>query len=213
MNNLKYYNYVYLDPSKPLKYKVQGLDLIFDYEPFYVGKGVGKRYKQHKYFKDRTFMYSKLKSLEKKGLEPIVVFVAKNISTEESCENEKYLIQVIGRRDLNKGSLVNLTNGGEGAYGRIVSQKERKIRSEQNLGKKLSVEHKNKIGLSNSKSLKGKRRFDKMKHILQLDLNKNLIREWDNIMDTQKILKINNISAVLNNRQKTAGGFIWRFKN
>lgn len=36
--------------------------------------------------------------------------------------NEIFLIKLYGRRDLNKGSLVNLTNGGDGAPGKITPQ-------------------------------------------------------------------------------------------
>lgn len=41
----KFYVYVYLDPRKPGKYKYGEYE--FDYEPFYVGKGTGRRIRNH----------------------------------------------------------------------------------------------------------------------------------------------------------------------
>ena len=42
------------------------------------------------------------------------------------CQIEIDLIKKYGRKDLNEGTLVNLTDGGEGAYGRQISLKTKK---------------------------------------------------------------------------------------
>ena len=49
---IRYYNYVYLDPqiSGNYKYYIDDKEFIFEYEPFYVGKGTGKRCNQHKWY-------------------------------------------------------------------------------------------------------------------------------------------------------------------
>jgi len=44
-----------------------------------------------------------------------VEVILEGLSQEDACEIEVYLIEKFGRRDLKKGTLVNLTDGGEGA--------------------------------------------------------------------------------------------------
>lgn len=57
-----------------------------------------------------------------------------NISYTEAIEVEKYLILYYGRKCLNTGNLVNITNGGEGVVGMIRSKESRL---------KMSLSHKN----------------------------------------------------------------------
>lgn len=58
-----------------------------------------------------------------------------DLSWEDACELEIALIDYYGRRDLKTGTLVNLTDGGEGSYGRIVSLKTKEKLSKGRLGK------------------------------------------------------------------------------
>jgi len=55
---------------------------------------------------------------------------------------------------------------------------------------------------------------DKRKPILQFDLNGNFIKEHKSLILAGKITKINfaNIGSAANNKRKTAGGFIWKYK-
>jgi hypothetical protein len=52
------------------------------------------------------------------------------------------------------------------------------------------------------------------KQINQYDLEGNIIKEWLSIKQASKELNINRfaISNCLNNKQKTSGGFIWKYK-
>jgi hypothetical protein len=80
-------------------------------------------------------------------------------------------------------------------------------------GKKLSDESKLKISIAK----KGRPRSDsfrinRSKPVIQYDLQGNFIKEWIGAKQAMKELKINNIHSCTNNRHKTAGGFIWKFK-
>lgn len=43
-----------------------------------------------------------------------VEIIAEDLSKEDACELEIFLISLYGRRDLGKGNLINLTDGGDG---------------------------------------------------------------------------------------------------
>jgi hypothetical protein len=72
-----------------------------------------------------------------------VHIIEENLSWKEACEREKYWISFYGRRNINTGSLVNLTDGGDGTLGRIVSEETR-----NKMRRPISEEHKRKIGLA-----------------------------------------------------------------
>jgi hypothetical protein len=122
----KYYVYVYLDPRKKGDY-VYG-EYKFDYEPFYVGKGKNNRCENHLRewsLKDKTLKNNKIKSLIKLGLKPIILKLFLNLTEVKSFEKEKEMIKIIGRLMLKTGPLLNMTDGGEGSSG-IILTKERK---------------------------------------------------------------------------------------
>jgi len=52
----------------------------------------------------------------------------------------------------------------------------------------------------------------KYKPILQYDLKDNFIQEWSSIKEAKNKTKINNIPLALSGANKTAGGYIWRYK-
>lgn len=58
-----------------------------------------------------------------------------------------------------------------------------------------------------------KTKFDfRAKVVLQYDLNMNLIKEWPSITDAETTLNISDIGKVALFKRKSAGGFIWRYK-
>lgn len=120
-----YYIYIYLDPKKFGKYKYGEYE--FEYEPFYVGKGKNKRYKNIVGGRNEDFI-NIINEIEKFGFEPIVVKLFKNLSEKQSFEIEEKLILEIGRIDLNTGSLINKTSGGQGSSGLKHSEEELKKR-------------------------------------------------------------------------------------
>jgi len=75
---------------------------------FYIGIGkdlyrMGKKTNRNKYWHNIVNKFGYTKEL-----------IHKDISWSDACEFEKFYIALYGRKDKNKGSLVNLTYGGEG---------------------------------------------------------------------------------------------------
>jgi hypothetical protein len=86
--------------------------------PFYVGKGKGNRYLADKHFNNLEFtrIYDKYECYHR--------FEIENVSDYEAIEKEIEMIEKIGRRDLNKGPLINHTRGGDGIVGYIRTEEQ-----------------------------------------------------------------------------------------
>lgn len=111
-------------------------------EVFYVGIGNSKRpYKRS----SRSKFWNNIVSKDSYD----IIIEEDNLTWEQACELEKYWISRIGRRDLGLGTLVNLTDGGEGATNHSDENKEisRKI-GLSNKGRTHSEAAKKKIGES-----------------------------------------------------------------
>lgn len=78
-----------------------------------------------------------------------IVVIESSLSWDKACERERYYIKLIGRKDLGKGTLVNLTDGGEGCVGNRHSEETRQKISQVQIGKKHTDEHKRRISEGN----------------------------------------------------------------
>jgi outer membrane receptor for monomeric catechols len=120
----------------------------------------------------------------------------------------------------------NMTIGGDGVKGFSISDETRAKLSAafsgENhpfYGKHLSDEHKMncsiaKLGIKKSQSTRKNMSLSKKKPVLQLHKDTlEIIAEYPSIKDAQKITHIEHISQVCNGKRKTAGGFIWKFKD
>ncbi len=63
-----------------------------------------------------------------------------------------------------------------------------------------------------SESKKGKPAPNR-KSVLQIDLEGNIIKEWNSVVEAQTELNISGIKNVVTGRAKTSGGFYWKYKN
>jgi len=117
--------YVYVDRKPPS-------DECPDGEPFYVGKGNESRVTKKKRNKWHAAICAKHPDwFRERVLE----------GTEAECfAEERRLIALYGRRDLGLGSLVNLTDGGEGPAGLIHSEESRRKNAAAKTGVKQSAE-------------------------------------------------------------------------
>lgn len=93
-------------------------------EVFYIGKGnnLDKRkpeYFRAKFIRRRSMFWNKIVSKNNGNYDIEIVYECDN---ESFCnQKEKEFISLYGRRNMNKGTLVNLTDGGDGAVGLIYT--------------------------------------------------------------------------------------------
>jgi hypothetical protein len=119
-------------------------------EVFYVGIGSDKDYKRAYVTARRNKFWNIIHNKSEIEVEIMI----DNIDWEVACEKEKEFINLYGRRDLGKGTLVNLTDGGDGTLNRKQGDEEREWRKkfykENNgfKGKKHSEEAINKMRMA-----------------------------------------------------------------
>jgi hypothetical protein len=129
-----FYTYIYYDPSR-------------DNEPIYVGKGTKERAWKHFYRKNMHPFTQRLQFMKKNSIKPIIGIYA-GLDEELAHLIEEELIAKFGRKDLGKGPLLNLTDGGEGNNGKIISDEVREKMSKKLSGIPKSAEHKKHISES-----------------------------------------------------------------
>jgi hypothetical protein len=147
---------------------------------FYVGIGNKKRAKSKR---DRNVFWEN--TVKKYGY--YYEIVEENLTWEEACHLEKKLIREIGRRDLGLGTLVNLTDGGEG-------------NSNWNDNNTHNMIQKN---------------IKNMKPVSQYDKNGKLICTYRSISFASKETGIRRqtIRDTALGKVKTAGGYAWEYSH
>jgi hypothetical protein len=178
----RYYVYIYLDPRKLGKYCYN--DICFLFEPIYIGKGKDKRYKRldnrNKYFKNKI---NKIKISE---LEPIIFKLHENLNEKQSFDLETKLIKEIGRLDLGTGPLVNMTDGGEGSSGCIVSEEIKNNTKKRMIGQNNPMFGKCVYGML------GKKHKEESKKLISKKVSgRNVSRESKKRLSNSKIGKSN----------------------
>jgi len=126
-------------------------------EPFYIGIGSDMTYKRANEKARRSEFWKKI--VAKSDYEIEILF--DDITYEEAKLKEIEFIELYGRIDLGNGTLVNLTDGGDGTPNRIFTSEHRKKLSLSQIGKEKSEEIKDKlrkyrIGIPNSPEARAK---------------------------------------------------------
>ena len=127
-----FYAYIFRDPSRNM-------------EPFYVGKGTGPRWKRHFISKRKSPLVQRLMFMKRNDVQPDVE-VIDALCEEHAKFLEICLIQVLGRKDLNKGTLLNLTDGGDGRT--TWSEVQKKEHSAKITGQKRTQETRKQMSMS-----------------------------------------------------------------
>jgi hypothetical protein len=192
-------------------------------EVFYIGIGKSLNRMQSKL--SRNPMWHNIVN----KTEYIAEIIEDGLSWENACIKEKELIGFYGRRDLNKGPLVNMTDGGDGQLGLIHTKNTKKLISNKLIGKPKTIEwklknkeHLNLIGKRDKTGQKNPNFGNSgiynslSKKVLQIHKETNeIINIFGSIMEVERATKISyvHISRCCNNKPKykTAGGYKWQF--
>ncbi len=106
--NGRYYVYSYLDLEFPGRFSVNTFlgEFVFQYKPFYIGKGRGDRMVYHEKSCQNQELFNKINlgTYETQKIK-------ENLSNFESHQLENELIYKIGRKNLGKGPLINHGSG------------------------------------------------------------------------------------------------------
>lgn len=131
-----------------------------------------------------------------------VEILMENLTVEDVKEKEKEFIKMYGRVDLKTGTLVNLTDGGDGVLNKHENAELRLKLSKAALGKKMSDAAR--LKMSKNRSVP----------VIQMDLSGRFIKEWDSIVSTKEKFKTpSTIIRCAKGYFEQAYGYKWIYKN
>lgn len=188
----KFFVYLLCDPRKPL------ISNLYNFEPFYVGKGTGRRISDHYRDAKNQSKHSpklyKIRKLWKLGLKPIEIIVKSNLLNEEALSLEIELIAAIGRKDKSLGPLLNLTDGGDGTINLSFSKK-----TSEKLSQSLKMAHAAGKFRGAQKLLIGRKRDDNTKNKIK---NALLGKKFDQQRKTNIKNSMNSYYSKIENVKK-----------
>lgn len=106
-------------------------------EIFYIGIELDSKtkYKKRPYCKKRTKFWNSIVNKTNYNIE----IIYDNLTNDSAKQFEKFLILLYGRKDKKSGSLVNLTDGGDGCYGKITPTDVKEKISNSMRGKNIGI--------------------------------------------------------------------------
>lgn len=150
-----YYIYVYLDTRKKGSYSFG--DFHFEYEPFYIGKGVNERHLTHLRVANgsrkgkNNLIVTKIKSILNDGFEPTIIKIIEGLTKENYDSYEISTIKLIGKSCDGLGPLLNTTDGGDGGVTWIGEHHNKGKKLEEIVGEQKAIELKQKLSNQASK--------------------------------------------------------------
>ena len=171
-----------------------------DGEIFYIGIGVVEKRAFSKHGRNNHWH----NTIKKHGYS--VEIICDDVDYNTAKKIEKYLIRYYGRKDLGLGSLVNFTDGGEGALN--VSQKERDIKA-----KRIREYNKNKKDYSFTQTKCYKNKMSKATLDKGCKRIKNIVtgEVYNSQKDVSKDIgySISYLSQMLNGKRKNKTNLEW----
>jgi hypothetical protein len=190
-----FYCYIGLDTRKTGDWEFEGVK--FKFQPFYIGKGKGRRLKGHTTAKEKSKFNIKSHIVEKiireTGENPIFEKVYDNLTEDDAFEVERKMIKHFGRINNKTGILANLTDGGRGRVNPITTE-ETKV--------KISQVAMGKIAFNSQR-------------VDQFDLDLNFIKKYESVGAAAIELGLsekerNLIYQNCRGPRKSALGYIWK---
>ena len=151
------YIYVYLDSRKKGSYSYG--EYHFEYEPFYVGKGIGDRYLSHLKIANgirkgkNNLIVTKIKSILNDGFETIIIKIIEDLTKYNYDIYEKAIIKEIGKSCDDLGPLLNIMDGGDGGITWVGEHHNKGKKLEEIVGEEKSTELKKKLSEQASKRI------------------------------------------------------------
>ncbi len=142
-------------------------------------------------------------AIRKYGIDNFQIEVIEVCNTIEELKNrEKYWISTLQSRNTQNG--YNLTDGGDGTFGRIFSEETKK---------KLSIAAKNRKATDFTKEILRKASPNN-KEIMMFNLENIYIRSFRSSREASREVKVaaTNIAKCARGIYKTSGGYIWKYK-
>jgi hypothetical protein len=166
-------------------------------EPFYIGIGSDEKYQRADYkgLKGRNIYWHRI--VGKTDYE--VEIILDELTYEESLKKEQEFIALYGRVNNNTGILCNLTDGGEGSKGLVVSEETRE---------KL----KKAVRLPQTEEQKRKAAKANWRKVVQLDMNGNIVKVWDSLKEASSVgFKVEKVIRCARYRIRQYKGFLWKY--
>lgn len=198
-------------------------------EPFYIG--IGSKSKDE----EKYNYYNRAKAIKKKNIiwekivnktDYMIEILLESDDYEFIKQKEKEFIKLYGRIDKGTGTLANMTDGGDGSLGIIVSEESRKKRQLVHKGRKYSEEEKRIATQKRMKTLKENGYIVTEDHkdkignsrgqlIVQFSMDGKIINTYPSLRVAAKNsgCSIPEISSSLHAKVACAGGgYVWLYE-